>query len=59
MNAKSAALSILGISIILAAMLLSGQLGPVAASSTFALALVVLGLLSGGFRHDDENSGDH
>jgi hypothetical protein len=55
MNAKAAALSLLGFSVVIACLLLAGSLGPLAATSAFAFALAVFGVLSGGFRNQGEN----
>jgi len=50
MNRRTAGLLFLGVCIILAALLLTQRITPVASAAVFAVALVLFGLLSRGFR---------
>jgi len=50
MKGKSAGFIFLGICVILAALLLTGMINPLQSGTVFAIALVLLGGLSGGFR---------
>jgi len=50
MKAKKARLYLLGLSLILGAMLIFRWMTPVTGSLIFAAGLLILGLLSGGFR---------
>jgi hypothetical protein len=50
MNRKYAGFIFLGICILLAILLLTRLISPLVSGCLFAVALVVLGLLSGGFR---------
>ena len=50
MKGKTAGLAFLGVCIILAVLLLTKAITPLVSGSVFALALVLLGGLSGGFR---------
>lgn len=50
MKGKSAGFTFLGICVILAALLLTRTITPVQSGTVFAIALVLLGGLSGGFR---------
>jgi hypothetical protein len=50
MTGKTAGLVFLGVCVILAALLLARVIGPTASGLAFAVALVVLGGLSQGFR---------
>jgi hypothetical protein len=57
MNGKTAAFLFLGVCAILAILLASGIIGPLVSGSIFAIALVLLGGMSGGFRkRDSKNS---
>lgn len=51
MNKNIAAMVFLAVCIVLALLLLSGTISPLVSGAVFAVALVVLGFLSGGFRH--------
>jgi hypothetical protein len=50
MNGKTAAFIFVGVCIVLAILLLFGVIGPLVSGSAFAIALVLLGGISGGFR---------
>jgi hypothetical protein len=50
MSGKSAGLLFLGVCIVLAALLLARVITPLVSGSVFAIVLVLLGGLSGGFR---------
>ena len=50
MNRKTAGFIFLGVCILLAILLLAKAITPLVSGMLFAVALVVLGLLSGGFR---------
>ena len=50
MNGKLAGLLFLGVCVVLAALLLTQAITPTTGSALFAVVLVVLGGLSGGFR---------
>jgi uncharacterized membrane protein len=50
MNGNIAAFLFLGVCVILAILLLTDAIGPLLSGSIFAVALVLLGGLSGGFR---------
>ena len=55
MNAKPAVVVFLGICIVLAGLLLLQLITPVVSGAVFAVALVLLGSLSKGFRRKQEN----
>jgi len=50
MNGKTAGMLLLGVSVLLAVLLLSEVIAPVAGIVIFAVCLVSLGIMSGGFR---------
>ena len=50
MSGQRAGLLFLGVCVLLAVLLLAGAITPLVAGGIFAVALVVLGGLSGGFR---------
>jgi hypothetical protein len=50
MNARSAAFIIVGVCVVLAILLLFGVISPMVSGSVFAIALVLLGGTSNGFR---------
>ena len=50
MNGKTAAFIFVGVCVILAVLLLTGFISPIVSGSVFAVALVLLGGMSGGFR---------
>lgn len=50
MNGKIAALLFLAVCVVLATLLAAGIIGPPVSGSIFAIALVLLGGMSGGFR---------
>ena len=50
MKGRVAGLIFLGVCIILAVLLLTGAISPIVSGAIFALALVLLGGFSGGFR---------
>lgn len=50
MQGKTAGLVFLGVCVILAALLLTKTITPIQSGTAFALALVLLGGISGGFR---------
>ncbi len=52
MNGRTAGLVFLGVCVILALLLLTRSIRPVLSSAIFAIALVVLGVLSRGFRKE-------
>ena len=50
MDRKIAVIVLLAVCVVLALLLLSGVIAPIVGALLFAVALVVLGVLSGGFR---------
>jgi hypothetical protein len=50
MDGKSAAFIFVGVCLLLAILLLLGVVGPLVSGSVFAISLVLLGGVSGGFR---------
>jgi hypothetical protein len=50
MNGKMAALVLAAAGLVIVVLLLTGAIRSIAAGTSFAVALVVLGLVSGGFR---------
>ncbi len=52
MNGRTAVLLFLGVCVILALLLLTRSIRPVVSGAVFAIALVVLGVLSRGFRKE-------
>ncbi len=50
MNGKQAAFIFVGVCVLLAVLLLFGVVGPLVSGSVFAVSLVLLGGISGGFR---------
>ena len=50
MDGKLASLIFTGICALLAVLLLAGIIGPLTSGLLFAIALMILGILSGGFR---------
>lgn len=50
MNGRLASLLLLAVSVVLAVLLLADRIGPGTTGMAFAIALVGLGLVSGGFR---------
>jgi len=56
MNGKTAAFLFVGVCVILAILLSSGIIGPLFSGSIFAIALALLGGMSGGFRKRDDKS---
>jgi uncharacterized membrane protein len=54
MNKKTAVYLFLGICIVLAMLLLTHTIDPIVGGSLFALALVILGGLSKGFRNNNQ-----
>jgi hypothetical protein len=53
MNGKTAAFVFVGVCVLLAILLLFGIIGPLVSGSVFAIALVLLGGFSGGFRKQE------
>jgi hypothetical protein len=53
MNRKTAAFIFVGICVVLAVLLLFGIIGPMVGGSVFAIALVLLGGASSGFRKQE------
>lgn len=56
MNGKTAALLFVGVCAILAILLVTGLIGPLWSGSLFAVALVLLGGISGGFGKKEKSS---
>jgi hypothetical protein len=50
MNGKTAAIIFVGVCVVLAILLLFGVISPLVSGSVFAIALVLLGGISNGFR---------
>ncbi len=55
MNRKTASLLFLSVCALLAVLLLAGVISPVTGAALFAVALLVFGGLSRGFRKDDNH----
>ncbi len=53
MNGKNAAFIFVGVCVLLAILLLFGVISPLMSGSVFAIALVLLGGISGGFRKQE------
>ena len=53
MNGKTATIIFVGVCIVLAILLLFGVISPLVSGSVFAIALVLLGGISGGFRKQE------
>ena len=56
MSGKTAAFLFVGVCVILALLLVTGLIGPLWSGSLFAVALVLLGGISGGFRKQEKSS---
>ncbi len=56
MNGKTAALLFVAVCVILALLLVTGLIGPLLSGALFAVALIALGTVSGGFRKQDKSS---
>ena len=53
MNGKNEAVIFVGVCVVLAILLLFGLISPLVSGSVFAIALVLLGGISGGFRKQE------
>jgi hypothetical protein len=56
MSGKIAAFLFVGVCAILAILLVTGLIGPILSGSLFAVTLVLLGGISGGFRKQEKSS---
>ena len=58
MTGKTAAFLFVGVCAILAILLVTGLIGPLLSGSLFAVTLVLLGGISGGFRKKEKSSSE-